>query len=226
MGILSIAICFFKHRSVSRSKHFFIRACVFFFFNQKTAYEVRISDWSSDVCSSDLELSEDALTGEPGRRAAVAEVAAGTVVATVATTSRPRSGGTKRAPARKKAAPPPSLLERFVRALGTALDGHWADVAGLISIALGIVAAMGIYADAAGPAGSGLDSLIGTAIGWGRLLAPVALVVGGVLLVRGTPDDAEEPVNTSHVWVGGLLVAVAGAGLLHLAGERKSTRLN
>src|SRR3546814_8317541 len=28
--------------------------CVFFFFKQKTAYEVRISDWSSDVCSSDL----------------------------------------------------------------------------------------------------------------------------------------------------------------------------
>src|SRR3546814_9001518 len=26
-----------------------------FFFKQKTAYEVRISDWSSDVCSSDLE---------------------------------------------------------------------------------------------------------------------------------------------------------------------------
>src|SRR3546814_4131678 len=28
--------------------------CVFFFFKQKTAYEMRISDWSSDVCSSDL----------------------------------------------------------------------------------------------------------------------------------------------------------------------------
>src|SRR3546814_8585524 len=27
---------------------------LFFFFKQKTAYEVRISDWSSDVCSSDL----------------------------------------------------------------------------------------------------------------------------------------------------------------------------
>src|SRR3546814_1374569 len=26
----------------------------FFFFKQKTAYEMRISDWSSDVCSSDL----------------------------------------------------------------------------------------------------------------------------------------------------------------------------
>src|SRR3546814_470096 len=30
--------------------------CFFFFFKQKTAYEMRISDWSSDVCSSDLYL--------------------------------------------------------------------------------------------------------------------------------------------------------------------------
>src|SRR3546814_9814021 len=33
----------------------------FFFFKQKTAYEMRISDWSSDVCSSDLSL---AINGE------------------------------------------------------------------------------------------------------------------------------------------------------------------
>src|SRR3546814_1054982 len=32
----------------------------FFFFKQKTAYEMRISDWSSDVCSSDLNLGTDA----------------------------------------------------------------------------------------------------------------------------------------------------------------------
>src|SRR3546814_10520922 len=31
--------------------------CCFFFFKQKTAYEMRISDWSSDVCSSDLVLA-------------------------------------------------------------------------------------------------------------------------------------------------------------------------
>src|SRR3546814_7420888 len=30
--------------------------CFFFFFKQKTAYEMRISDWSSDVCSSDLAI--------------------------------------------------------------------------------------------------------------------------------------------------------------------------
>src|SRR3546814_125450 len=34
---------------------------VFFFFKQKTAYEMRISDWSSDVCSSDLLGSLNAL---------------------------------------------------------------------------------------------------------------------------------------------------------------------
>src|SRR3546814_18533047 len=33
---------------------FVVGAVVFFFFKQKTAYEMRISDWSSDVCSSDL----------------------------------------------------------------------------------------------------------------------------------------------------------------------------
>src|SRR3546814_2371637 len=33
----------------------YVDSClVFFFFKQKTAYEMRISDWSSDVCSSDL----------------------------------------------------------------------------------------------------------------------------------------------------------------------------
>src|SRR3546814_5754817 len=31
-----------------------VKYFVFFFFKQKTAYEMRISDWSSDVCSSDL----------------------------------------------------------------------------------------------------------------------------------------------------------------------------
>src|SRR3546814_7246973 len=35
---------------------------IFFFFKQKTAYEMRISDWSSDVCSSDLLMGDAAHT--------------------------------------------------------------------------------------------------------------------------------------------------------------------
>src|SRR3546814_6208446 len=38
----------------------------FFFFKQKTAYEMRISDWSSDVCSSDLLLDRQSLRAAPG----------------------------------------------------------------------------------------------------------------------------------------------------------------
>src|SRR3546814_14808999 len=46
------------------------------FFKQKTAYEVRISDWSSDVCSSDLLLHRtagDSIWSLPGGRLLVGE---------------------------------------------------------------------------------------------------------------------------------------------------------
>src|SRR3546814_9418140 len=39
----------------------------FFFFKQKTAYEMRISDWSSDVCSSDLQLKEAGVEYKAGK---------------------------------------------------------------------------------------------------------------------------------------------------------------
>src|SRR3546814_2701304 len=45
--IMSGLLCYFEMTYI----HFFL---FFFFFKQKTAYEMRISDWSSDVCSSDL----------------------------------------------------------------------------------------------------------------------------------------------------------------------------
>jgi S-DNA-T family DNA segregation ATPase FtsK/SpoIIIE len=141
----------------------------------------------------------------------------------VATTQRPRSGGTKRAPARKpakrKGPPPPTLLDRATRNLAAALDGHASDVVGLLLLGLGLVAGLGIYVHAAGPVGRGLDDAIGKLVGRGRLLAPLALVGSGVVLVRATPDD-DDPGLRSHVWVGGLLLAVAGCGLLHLAGGR------
>src|SRR3546814_6246817 len=38
----------------------------FFFFKQKAAYEMRISDWSSDVCSSDLQALDDRRLADAG----------------------------------------------------------------------------------------------------------------------------------------------------------------
>src|SRR3546814_1409569 len=63
----------------------------FFFFNQKTSYEMRISDWSSDVCSSDLALADlqanvagqEALLGEAQRAAAEAREAHAAATAAV-----------------------------------------------------------------------------------------------------------------------------------------------
>src|SRR3546814_4670871 len=43
----------------------------FFFFKQKTAYEMRISDWSSDVCSSDLGGSERLILRRRHQRRAI-----------------------------------------------------------------------------------------------------------------------------------------------------------
>src|SRR3546814_10205603 len=40
----------------------FVGVFFVFFFNQKTAYEMRISDWSSDVCSSDLDVDKDTVS--------------------------------------------------------------------------------------------------------------------------------------------------------------------
>src|SRR3546814_5661120 len=52
----------------------------FFFFKQKTAYEMRISDWSSDVCSSDLDAGDGrpAVAGEARRLWAADHLSVGT----------------------------------------------------------------------------------------------------------------------------------------------------
>src|SRR3546814_3068250 len=47
----------------------FLCVFFFFFFKQKTAYEMRISDWSSDVCSSDLRRGRRAVV-DPRRQPA------------------------------------------------------------------------------------------------------------------------------------------------------------
>src|SRR3546814_5158610 len=49
---------------------------LFFFFKQKTAYEMRISDWSSDVCSSDLRAGDRAHRVSGRRRPAGATLRA------------------------------------------------------------------------------------------------------------------------------------------------------
>src|SRR3546814_14389997 len=65
--------------------------CIFlFFFKQKTAYEMRISDWSSDVCSSDLTASSAAQSRGHGLSGFAGE---GAKLAASAAPMRPDSAG-------------------------------------------------------------------------------------------------------------------------------------
>ena len=65
--------------------------------------------------------------------------------------------------------------------------GHGADLLGLVLIVLAFVTALGVYADAAGPAGRGSASGAGLLLGAARVLAPPVLLGLGVLLMRRTP---------------------------------------
>src|SRR3546814_10553870 len=73
----------------------------FFFFKQKTAYEMRISDWSSDVCSSDLAATQIQLANQIiARRLSVREaeklVAKTAKEAESATSPRKKANGVSR----------------------------------------------------------------------------------------------------------------------------------
>ena len=124
----------------------------------------------------------------------------------MASKQRRRRAGSRR-PARRTR-PAARLRQSLATHLGRQSDDVW----GLVLITLGLVSALGIYADLTGPAGRALREAAGDAFGIGRLLLPVALCGVGGVLVRGRPWG-EEP---ARVAIGFGFVCVAAAGLLHL----------
>jgi S-DNA-T family DNA segregation ATPase FtsK/SpoIIIE len=88
-----------------------------------------------------------------------------------------------------------------------------------------VVSGLGIYAEGGGPAGRGLAD--GAAVGLGvlRYALPIALVVGGAMLIlvrAPAPSDDSEGADTTsiaaHVGVGVTVLLLATAGLAHLVG--------
>src|SRR3546814_14159159 len=60
--LICVLVCALVSFLLIRSYALCSVVCRCFFFKQKTAYEMRISDWSSDVCSSDLKPRDDVAT--------------------------------------------------------------------------------------------------------------------------------------------------------------------
>src|SRR3546814_9234793 len=61
---MSFAINYIVNLSSFLFSYYFLFLVLFFLFKQKTAYEMRISDWSSDVCSSDLDIGSQRVEGD------------------------------------------------------------------------------------------------------------------------------------------------------------------
>ncbi len=105
----------------------------------------------------------------------------------------------------------------MLEGIAAAGRGHGADLAGIVAIALGLVAALGIYGHAAGPAGRWVADGAGVLLGAGRVLAPPLLLAIGVLILWARRHDTEEGDHpVAHITVGGAIVVLAGLGLLHL----------
>jgi S-DNA-T family DNA segregation ATPase FtsK/SpoIIIE len=126
-----------------------------------------------------------------------------------------RSGRGAAAPKGRSSAsarrPAPSPLRQ-------AFDGHGHDVWGVAFIALGLLTGLGVYADLAGPLGQGLSDAFGAMVGDLKVLAPIVLVLGGAVLLRG-PRSIDDPGRhrTARIVVGSTVLMVAVTGLLHLA---------
>ncbi|MGI8684417.1 MAG: DNA translocase FtsK 4TM domain-containing protein, partial [Acidimicrobiales bacterium] len=125
-----------------------------------------------------------------------------------------RRPATKGKPAaRRPATKRPSVGMRLRDALARSLGRQADDVWGVALLVAGILAALGIYADLAGPAGSALGEATGVVLGASRFLVPLALAGVGFSLVRG--GARAEP---SRAVLGSTLALVACSGLNHLLG--------
>ncbi len=138
--------------------------------------------------------------------------------------SRTRGGGpvpsssgaaSRRAPARKSSgsAPrkPSPAAEDGRQSEGPILGGHGPDLAGVTLVTAGVVCALAVYGELAGPVGRAVADGAGSAFGLGRYGLPVALVVaGGLILWRRALDEY------GRLAAGLGLIAVAACGLLHV----------
>ena len=112
------------------------------------------------------------------------------------------------------------------------LQGHRRDIWGVVFVALGLLTALGVYWDAAGPLGNGLSQFFGGVVGLLRVALPVIFIAVGVVLIRGhmrgrsprgttgdlgdnleTIDDADQGTRLA---LGGMVAVIAAAGLLQL----------
>ena len=133
--------------------------------------------------------------------------------------SRPRSasGGPGGRQAKTTAKSRQPLREHA--AVSAAVGGRENEFRGIAVVVAGVLAALGVYLNVAGPVGDGIDTALGWVLGLGRFLLPPALIALGVVVIRRNESE-----HRLRVAVGSVVIVLATLGLLHLArGEGKMT---
>jgi S-DNA-T family DNA segregation ATPase FtsK/SpoIIIE len=122
-------------------------------------------------------------------------------------------------------------MARGRAAAGRQLHGHWADVAAVGLVVLGVLVTLGLLSDLAGPVGTGLASGTAVLFGRGRVAVPVACFVFALVvlwprrasLVTDDPDDPEATAATPgerptiRIAIGAALLFLADLAVLHVA---------
>ena len=138
-------------------------------------------------------------------------------------------------PARPRATSEPTALTKGRAAASRQLSGHRADAAAVGLVVVGVLCALGLWTDLAGPVGDGLADGLGTLVGRARVAVPVACIAFAVVLLwphrgaktdpdSGDPDGnvvaggaVEQERPTIRIALGVLLLLLADVGILHLA---------
>ncbi len=100
------------------------------------------------------------------------------------------------------------------------LAGHQADLWGVGAILAGLLSVVAVWLGSGGFVGEVIDDGLALGVGLLRAVVPVALIVLGILLIRGGESDDDDLERLARAAVGGLLVLVALTGLLHVARDR------
>lgn len=101
--------------------------------------------------------------------------------------------------------------------LRQAVEGREHEFVGIVLVGVGLLLALAIYLDLAGPLGSGVEAFVGWFFGLGRFVLPAVLVVSGVALIKKGQSS-----SPTRLMIGWGLIGCATLGMLHIIREPES----
>ncbi len=100
------------------------------------------------------------------------------------------------------------------------MSGHSADLWGVGAIVLGLLVAASVWLGGGGVIGGAVDDVLALGFGLVRMVLPIGLIAAGVVMIRGHEGGEDAAERIARAVIGGVLLTVSTAGLLHVARGR------